>query len=416
MLPFFLVTAIKDFRRRLSDPLAMLSWLGIPFVIGALLSLVMGGSGGNGVPRAKLLFVDQDDSFISNGLAGMVSGSGADSMVDLVALDLVEARRRIDAGDGSAMLVIPEGFGEAFLLSQPTELKLVTNPSQTILPKILQEGLEMLVEATFYGQELFGDQMRILANGPSGDSNLFANAVLLSQAGAINSKLQEVESTLFPPLVELVIDVVEQEESSPSPNPISLLFPGMLFMTMLFIAQGMSADLWEERNSGALRRILTTPQSMASFLLGKVMAAAMIVAGVTVLGLTAGVLWFEFPLAGCLPALLWGSFSGATLVPIFMFAQSLGSNQQAGSVMTSMLLFPLMMMGGSLFPMESMPDWMVEIGRWTPNGMGLIEFKGLLHGTVDSSSFLRSLLCLTGMSATFFFLGTHRTVHKLARA
>jgi ABC-type multidrug transport system permease subunit len=416
MLPFFLVAAIKDFGRRLSDPMALVTWLGIPFVIGGLLSLVMGGGSGEGVPRAKLLFVDQDESFISKSLAGMVSGSGADSMIELVPLEFAEARERIDAGDGSAMLVIPDGFGQALLESQPTELRLITNPSQTILPKILQEGLEMLVEATFYGQELFGDQLRILANGPPDDSNFFANAVLLSQAGAINSKLQDVEGTLFPPLIELLIDVVEKEEKEPSSSPLSLLFPGMLFMSMLFIAQGMSGDIWEEHNSGALRRMLSTPQGMASFLLGKVLAAAMIVAGVTALGLLAGVLWFDFPLSGCLPALLWGTLSGASLVPIFMFAQTLGSNQQAGSVMTSMLLFPMMMLGGSLFPIEAMPAWMVEIGQWTPNGMGLIEFKRLLFDTAQSATLLRSLLCLTGLSILFFMLGTHRTVHKMAKA
>jgi ABC-type multidrug transport system permease subunit len=99
-----------------------------------------------------------------------------------------------------------------------------------------------------------------------------------------------------------------------------------------------------------------------------------------------------------------------------MFAQTLGSNQQAGSVMTSMLLFPMMMLGGSLFPIEAMPAWMVEIGQWTPNGMGLIEFKRLLFDTAQSATLLRSLLCLTGLSILFFMLGTHRTVHKMAKA
>ncbi len=151
-------------------------------------------------------------------------------------------------------------------------------------------------------------------------------------------------------------------------------------------------------------------------LLGKTLAATAIAFGVTGLGLIAGVGLFDFPASGFLPALLWGGFSGGALVPLFLWAQSLGSSAGAGNVMTSMVLFPMMMLGGSLFPMESMPDWMVGIGRWTPNGMALIEFKGLMTGTVEGASLVRSTLCLLGMAALFFFLSARRTVRHLTNS
>jgi ABC-type Na+ efflux pump permease subunit len=416
-LPFFLVSARKDFQRRLADPLAMASWLGIPLVIGSLLSLVMGGGGGL-TPKAKLLFVDQDDSLVSKGLAGLATGGGADSMIELVPLELEEARKRIDSGEGSGMLVIPKGFGKAVLEDEPTQLHLLTNPAQRILPRILEEGLDILVEATFYGQQLFGDQLKLMSAGPPEGNSMFANAVIAAQAVTINQKIETLESTLSPPLLELEFDVVtegEEKESSGS-NPMTLLFPGMLFMSMLFIAQGMSADLWEEKESGTLRRIRMTPQSLHSMLLGKTLAATAISFGVTALGLLAGVALFDFPIAGFLPALIWGGFSGGALVPLFLWAQTLGSTPSAGNMMTSMVLFPMMMLGGSLFPMESMPDWMVEVGRWTPNGMALIEFKGLMTGTVEVASLLRSIVCLSVMSTVFFLLSARRTERHLLNA
>ncbi len=414
-LPFFLVSARKDFRRRLADPLAMMSWLGIPVVIGGLLSLVMGGGGGV-TPKAKLLLVDQDDSFVSQALASFASGGGENSMIELVPLEFDEARARIDSGDGSGLLVIPEGFGQAIMEDEPTQLHLLTNPAHRILPRILEEGLEMLVEATFYGQQLLGDQLKLMSKGPADGDNFFANAVIAAQAISINDRIQAVESTLFPPLIDLEVEVVTDKKESSGQNPMTLLFPGMLFMTMLFIAQGMSADLWEEKQSGTLRRIQSTPQSLHSFFLGKTLAATAIAFGVTGLGLAMGVSLFDFPLGGFLPALLWGGFSGGALVPLFLWAQSLGSTQQAGNMMTSMLLFPMMMLGGSLFPMESMPDWMVEVGRWTPNGMALVEFKVLMTGAFDGLSLLRALLCLSGMSCLFFYLSVRRTVRHLSAA
>ena len=37
---FALIATMKDLRRRLADPLALLMWMGMPVVIGALMSLI----------------------------------------------------------------------------------------------------------------------------------------------------------------------------------------------------------------------------------------------------------------------------------------------------------------------------------------------------------------------------------------
>ncbi len=414
-MPFFWISALKDFKRRLTDPFAIVTWLGIPIVIGGLLGLVMGGSG-NVKPRAKLLLVDQDDSFISQFLVDAAGGGGEDSMIDLVKVDLDEGRERIDAGEGSALLVIPEGFGQALLEETPTELQLVTNPAQRILPGILEEGLPILVEAAFYAQRLIGEQLRAFANGPTGSSAFFTSAFIGAQATAINDRMQALESTLFPPLLDLQFEVIEEEQDAPREGMGQMLFPGMLFLAMLFIAQGMSSDLWEEKAAGTLRRLFTTPQGVSAFLLGKVLAASLIIAFVTAVGLGAGVWWFEFPPAGCLPAWLWGTFSGTALVTLFLYVQSLGSSQQSASVLSSVLLFPLMMMGGSLFPMEALPAWIVEIGSWTPNGLAVVQFKALLMGRADMAVLAQDTVYLVLFSLLFFALVARRMSTRLIQA
>jgi ABC-type multidrug transport system permease subunit len=412
-MPFFLVCALKDVKRRLLDPVAIATWLGIPLVIGLLLGLVMGGDGGV-TPKAKLFLVDLDDSFVSHFLVGAAGNGGGNSMIDPVLVDLEEGRRRIDAGEGSALLVIPAGFESALLEEAPIELVLVTNPAQRILPGILEEGLEILVEAAFYAQRMFGEQLSVLAKGPASSSDFFASAVIAAEAASMNDSLQALDGTLFPPLLDLEIEVIEKEKAAPQ-NSGLLLFPGMLLLTMLFIAQGMSSDIWEEKAAGTLRRMLSTPQGIVSWLLGKVLAAGFVVCGVTALGLTAGVLIFGFPLGGLLPALLWGTFSGTVLAMVFFLLQSLGSNQQAASVLTSMALFPLMMLGGSLFPMEAMPAWMLNIGRWTPNGMALVQFKSLLMESADLQHLGMNFLMLSVLAAVCFALTVRRASGKFTQ-
>ncbi len=57
----------------------------------------------------------------------------------------------------------------------------------------------------------------------------------------------------------------------------------------------------------------------------------------------------------------------------------------ADSSCSSMIVFPLMMIGGSFFPLEVMPAWMARIGRWTPNGLGVAQLKEILFGHPDLS-------------------------------
>lgn len=49
--------------------------------------------------------------------------------------------------------------------------------------------------------------------------------------------------------------------------------------------------------------------------------------------------------------------------------------QKSASVVTSAMVFPLMMLGGSFFPFEVMPKWMAAIGQYLPNGYLLQSFN-----------------------------------------
>jgi len=44
------------------------------------------------------------------------------------------------------------------------------------------------------------------------------------------------------------------------------------------------------------------------------------------------------------------------------------SSQKTASVISSMVLFPLLMAGGSFFPLAVLPGWIAVIGRASPNG------------------------------------------------
>jgi len=416
-MPFFWISALKDLRRRLADPAALALWLGIPLVIGGLMSLVFGGGGGGIKPKAKLLLVDEDDSFVSRMLAGAAASGGEDSVLEVERVEADEGRVRMDEGAASAMLRLPEGFGLALLEDEPTELHLLTNPAQRILPGIVRSGLEILVELVFYAQRLFGEQLRGMAEGPPPGDSFFADALIAMESAKVNAKLRTLEKVLFPPVLDLETELVTAPAEEPEPGGFgALLFPGILLMALLFIAQGMSDDLWSEKDGGTLRRVLVTPNGMGSFLFGKLLAGVLFMSLATAVGLALGVVAFELPLRTVLPALGWCAVGGTALLSLFAFLQLLSASRQGANIVTTVVVFPLMMIGGSLFPMDAMPDWMVAVGRWTPNGLAVLRLGEILRGEAEWGLVARDGAVLLGSGALLFLLTWRRAAGRFLQS
>ena len=80
-----------------------------------------------------------------------------------------------------------------------------------------------------------------------------------------------------------------------------------------------------------------------------------------------------------------------------------------------MILFPLLMVGGSFFPFAVMPEWMAAIGRRTPNGMALVQFEAILFGTSEPLAVLRTGAYI-GLAAAAAFARCAARARRLARA
>ena len=382
---FVWATAVKDLRRRLRDPLALVLWLGIPFAVLALLSLAFGG--GDVTPQARLLVADEDESLVSGLLAGALGQGPMAALIQVEQVTPEEGRERIGRGDGSALLLIPPEFGSSVLNSQPTRLTLLTNPAQSILPGILEEVLSLLVDAVFYLQRLAGEPLSTFSAGPPAGAETFPDQFIASTSVEINQLIGGVTEYLFPPRLKVSV-AVEEPEGQKTLNLGALFFQSMFFLAILFIAQGMSNDLWVEKRQGTLLRTLTTPHGVTSLLAGKLLAAFLLLLAMALPGITAGAAIYGFAATRILPAALWAAASGLALLMLFTLLQLFATSQKAGGLLSSLVLFPLMMVGGSFFPFEAMPGWLAAIGRKLPNGWAMEQFKAILGGGATASSLL----------------------------
>ncbi len=358
-MSFIVTSFLKDLTRWRQDVMSTIIWISIPLMIGGLITVMMGS---DVKPHGVLLMVDQDESFLSEMIAGAYSAGGLGELISVEKTTLEEGSQRINDGEASGLLIIPQGFGNAFLESEPVTLTLKTNPSQTILPGIITNVTEILLDAGFYAHQLFGDEIDAMQE--FGDDP--ADALVASMAVTLQNKIEAVAPHLLPPIID--IEIVAPPPTEPSP-PLALLFlPGIILMAVMFSANGVAGDWWRERQQGTLRRLVYAPGQLGAFIAGKALAAAVIiglVGGVTLIVgfLYHGIDWNKLP-----SSLLWISISGVALFSWFAALQMLFSNQKTAGVISQMLVFPLLMAGGSFFPLAIMPGWIAAIGRASPNG------------------------------------------------
>lgn len=364
-MSFVLSTIRKDLARWRQDPGAFLLWLIFPLAIGGLITAMM-DSGGGAKPHGVLLLADLDDSLVSGLIVGAYGQGELRELITVERVSLEEGSERIDAGEASGFLVIPAGFGDAFLDSEPVMLTLTTNPAQTILPGIIRDVTEILLDSGFYLHEFFADEIatiRMLA----ADNVAPDDPVISALAVAINGKITSASQQLFPLVIDL--EIVEPPSTATAGVPFGLLFlPGIILMALMFSANGLAHDYWIEREQGTLRRLASAPARLAPFIVGKSLAAGIImtfVGGVTVL---IGFLYHGITLSRLPSTLLWIAVSGIAIFAWFSLLQMSAGTKRAATVVTSMFLFPLLMLGGSFFPIAALPGWIADIGRMTPNG------------------------------------------------
>ena len=397
-MPFILTTVVKEFRRLRRDPLLFTVWMGVPVLIAVLFSLVFGR--GQMMPQGTLLLADEDDSLASTLIAGAFNQGQLGKMIRVEQVAAAAGRERMARGGASALLRIPKGFGADFVNSRPVRLELVTNPAQRIMPGIIQETVSILAEGGHYIQWVFGEQLLQMQGGAPSDTNVAKLSV------EINRAIQTISAYLNPPAIVLETKVVE--EKTRQVNFGAAMAPGMLLMTTLFLAGGFAGEMWKEKLGGTLRRVAMTPPRMDSYLAGKAVTFGMVMTLISVPALAASARLLDAPVRQGPLAVAWIVAGGITLFLLVLLLQMLASSERAANVLTSMVTFPLLMIGGCFFPFESMPEGMARIGKLTPNGWILVRFRSLLEGSAGAGETGLAFLLLIAVGGLAFLAAARR--------
>ncbi len=173
-------------------------------------------------------------------------------------------------------------------------------------------------------------------------------------------------------------------------------FPGAVVMIVLFTAIFSMMSLIQDRNEGFLLSVLAAPVSRSSIVLGKVLGGATLAA-------IQGIVFLVFtPLIGVHPDLSAIAISIATIILISFELTALGlaiawpmDSPQAFHAIVNLILLPLWMLSGALFPASGASGWLRILMRLNPLTYGVDALRLALFPAQHAGLSLTTNLTVT---------------------
>jgi ABC-2 type transport system permease protein len=348
-----LASVRKDMLLLASDRGAVLSLFLLPLIfMGVFGAIFQEGNGGSGSFTVAVYASEQANTAADTVAAGL-EANPATEVLQLKSVDAVRAAVKND--EAAVGLVLPDDFSP--MTGKPALLLVDSRASP---PE--RAALE-------------GALSRIMADGLYGTGT----------------------STLFR------VEAAEVGESSELSSGFQVSVPGNAVLFCFFLAMTVALSFMEDRRTGVLRRLLSSPAPKWSLLLSKLVPFFLIGIVQMVFLFGMGVLAFGLDLGTNYLGLLLLTLSivlcAVTLG--FLMASFGGTEKQVGGI-GSIILLVMGLLGGAMVPRMVMPSLMKTIGFITPQAWALDGYHVLLVSSQsDVSSVLVEVAAILGFAGVF---------------
>lgn len=301
----------------------VLFWtLGFPIFFMVMLGSFLGSGGGLSVSGA---YIDLDRTEASSAFVETMLSQTAMITADMEeAEDREDALAKLEAGDYSLVVIIPEGYAAALAAEEPA--------AQI---------------------DLYYDQTNVAV---SGIGQMFVSSVV----DAVSK-----EQVGYIPAVTLEQHGVKAVEDLPY---INFLVPGIVaMMIMSNNLNGVAGQIASWRERGVLRRMQGTPLRPGTFIAAQITARLILNGLQAMIVLLVGHLFFGTEMKGSWLLLIFFVVLGtlAFMAIGFIIAGVAKTPESVGPI-AGFISFPLLFLGGVFFPISNMPEFLQPVVRLLP--------------------------------------------------
>jgi ABC-2 type transport system permease protein len=296
-----------------------------------------------------------------------------------------DATRQVTDDELSAAVVIPAGFDPDHPSTSPS-LRVVQSPRRAVSGQVALGVADAVSE-------------RVLR------ANV---AVLTADRRSVEDPAAVVAAAVSAPS-SLPVRV---EPAGGGVSPIAYFGASMCIVFLFFTVGYASRSVMIDREDGMLDRLLSTPTSLTSVILGKALSVAAM-GTVGFIGVWAATsLVFGARWGGIGPVLLLILATVTSIAGISMFVSSFGKTERQADAYATIVTFVLALLGGNFIPVGSAPEAFRRLAVLTPNGWALRGFSEVSSGaTAAAVASSAAVLVVIGVAGgAIGFVRLHRSV------
>ena len=334
----------------------------IPLVLFPIIMIVFFGYGmGGTVKEAPILIVNDDTGRASSSLVQEIgsftekyNGDPMFSVTYTKDMSQSEAESKIDAGMYKGVLLIPPDYSDSIVKNESTNLTLLTDTSDTTTSSTIINFMKQL----------------------------------LAKTGSVSLNIPNVYGNL---------------------EYLDFLIPGVIALTVFMgsVATTGSA-IAGEKEDGTLIRMLMTPISKRSVILGKTIYQLILQLGRAVILILAAYILLGFNMNGSwlLISLVLIVFTlGGVGMGIVMSSRV--EDMESFFQLNMLVTMPSMFVTGVFFPLSSVPDWMRYIAYCLPLTYAIDAMRTIMIKGQGLNAISNDLMILSLFAVVTFTLGVH---------
>ncbi|PWH12511.1 MAG: hypothetical protein DDG60_12770 [Anaerolineae bacterium] len=386
----------KDALIRFASPWEWVFFIVLPV---AFTFLLAGGTpSGEQDRRIRLLVVDEAGTSVSHQVLAELEKSTA---VRSEVVSRAEGQKQFDERRASALFILPADLDISALNAGSAEVELLQQPNNinaTVAERAILTALRSVSSAVGAANNAVSQREKQMPFASEAERQAYFN-----QSLEIARQLQADA----PPRVTVIEGDTPEQQVDWDPRANSSA--GQLITWVFIPLFGISAMFAYERQQGTLRRLLTTPCTKATFLLGTILGqvafallqmSLLVLFGMAVLNLQ----WGRDPLA--LAVILTAAALAAAALGTTMGTFIKSESQANGlSIMFGMVMA---LLGGCWYPLELFPEVVRTVVHILPTTwamQGLLDLVLRGRGLVD---ILPEAGVLLGFAVVFFVVGIWR--------
>lgn len=386
----------KDAIIRFASPWEWVFFIILPVVFTFLLA--GGAPSGEQDPRIRLLVIDEAGSSVSRQIVTELEKSTA---VRLEVVTRAEGQKQFDERRVSALFILPVNLDVSALQAGSAEVDLLQQPNNinaTVAERAILTAIRSVSSAVGAANHAVSQREKQMP---------FANET--EKQAYFDQSLETARQLQADAPQRVTVVKGDTPEQQVDWDPRANSSAGQLITWVFIPLFGISALFAYERQQGTLRRLLTTPSTKATFLLGTILGqvafallqmSLLVLFGIFVMNLQ----WGRDPLALAViltAAALAGAALGTTM------GTFIKSESQANglSIMFGMVMA---LLGGCWYPLELFPEAVRTVVHILPTTwamQGLLDLVLRGRGLVD---ILPEAGVLLGFAAVFFMMGVWR--------